>query len=87
MVTEYSGSATARPDVPPYCGILGTMKRFIIALMLSIPSLAWGAPAIVFQAETHDFGVVRQGEQLQFTFEFSNDGTDELTVSQITTFT
>jgi hypothetical protein len=64
-----------------------TMKLFILALLLTIPVIASGEPSIVFQTETHDFGAVRQGEQLKFTFEFSNSGTDELIISQVNTFT
>ncbi len=61
--------------------------RPIILLMLLAPTLAWAEPAIVFQTERHDFGAVRQGAQLQYTFEFSNSGTDELIIGEVTTFT
>jgi hypothetical protein len=50
------------------------MKLLLLALLIMVPTLALAEPAIVFQTEKHDFGDVRQGEQLQFTFECSNGG-------------
>jgi hypothetical protein len=62
------------------------MKILLLALLVVVPTLARAEPAIVFQTEKHDFGEVRQGEQLQFTFEFSNAGSDDLIIGQITAF-
>jgi len=55
----------------------------IVVLMLCLPSLAYGDPAIEFVNETHDFGHVLQGEELEYTFEFSNTGTEELVIEKI----
>jgi hypothetical protein len=49
-----------------------------------LPALAYGEPSINFQAEQHDFGQVKQGEQLEFAFQFSNQGTDDLSIKKIT---
>jgi hypothetical protein len=62
------------------------MKIFLLALLVMVPTLAVAEPVIIFQMEKHDFGEVRQGEQLQFTFEFSNAGSDDLVISQVTAF-
>ena len=59
------------------------VKGIIIVLMLCLPSLAYGEPSIEFVRETHDFGHVMQGEQLEYTFEFTNTGTKELVIEKI----
>ncbi len=59
------------------------VKRLFVALILLLPSLAYGEPSIEFVNETHDFGHVLQGEQLEYIFEFTNTGTDELVIEKI----
>jgi hypothetical protein len=59
------------------------VKGIIIVLMLCLPSLAYGEPSIEFVRETHDFGHVMQGEELEYTFEFTNTGTEELVIEKI----
>jgi len=62
------------------------MKALILILLILVPASVLAQPVIVFQAEHHDFGTVRQGEKLTYTFEFGNTGTDDLVVSQVNTF-
>ena len=59
------------------------MKKIVIVLMLCLPSLAYADPSIEFVSETHDFGRVTQGEQLQYTFELTNTGSDELFIERV----
>jgi hypothetical protein len=54
-------------------------------MFLCIPATAWAAPAIEFQTEKHDFGKVIKGVQLEYTFEFTNRGTDELVIDSVNT--
>lgn len=54
-------------------------KGFVLILLL-LPTLAYAEPAMKFEAETHDFGDVTQGVRLQYAFQFTNTGTDVLTV-------
>jgi hypothetical protein len=61
------------------------MTKFIILLLVLYPALAWPQPSIEFQTEKHDFGFVRQGEQLEFNFEFTNAGTGVLDIQSINT--
>ena len=61
------------------------VKRIVIVMMLCLPSLAYGDPSIEFVREAHDFGHVEQGEQLEYTFDFSNTGTEELIIERIET--
>lgn len=59
------------------------VMRFFVALMICLPSLAYGDPSIEFVSETHNFGHVPQGEELEYTFEFTNTGTEELVIEKI----
>ena len=61
------------------------MKRIILLLLL-LPACAWGAPAIVFETESHDFGTVGPAANLAFTFAFTNGGTDELVIGRVSPF-
>lgn len=54
--------------------------------MLLLPATAWCEPIIVFLAEKHDFGAARPGDKLEFTFEFTNGGSDELVISRVSPF-
>lgn len=61
------------------------MRRALIVLIIFFPMLAWAGPSIVFQAEHHDFGSVSQGPLLEYSFEFTNTGPDELIVKEVNT--
>jgi hypothetical protein len=62
------------------------MIRILLLLMLLLPATAWCEPIIVFLAEKHDFGAARPGDKLEFTFEFTNEGSDELVISRVSPF-
>jgi hypothetical protein len=55
-----------------------------MVLFILLPALSYADPAIKFESETHDFGTVKQGAQLEFAFEFTNTGTDELVIKRMT---
>jgi len=59
------------------------MKKTAIILLLCFPALAYAGPAISFESETHDFGLVKEGELLECTFEFTNTGNEELVIERI----
>jgi hypothetical protein len=61
------------------------MWQYLFVLLIGFPALAWSAPAIEFQTQKHDFGNVAQGVQLEYQFEFSNTGTDELIIDAVNT--
>jgi hypothetical protein len=60
-------------------------KIFFFILALCSPTLAWCQPSIEFVTERHDFGQVVRGEQLEYSFKFTNKGTDELVVISLAT--
>ncbi len=54
-------------------------------MIVLFPTFALAEPSLVFQSEKHDFGKVVQGEQLEYTFEFTNMGTDDLIIELLNT--
>jgi hypothetical protein len=60
------------------------MRRLLMVLVILYPGLVWAGPSIRFESELHDFGTVRQGDILEFAFEFTNTGTDELLIKRLT---
>lgn len=61
------------------------MKITIILLFFCMPALAYANPSIDFASEFYDFGHVTQGEQVEYIFEFTNTGTEELVIERIET--
>jgi len=61
------------------------MKKIITLFIILIPTLAWSQPSIEFQTMKHNFGYVRQEDQLEFNFVFVNAGTEILEVQSINT--
>ena len=43
------------------------------------------APKIVFKEESHDFGKVPRGPELQYNFKFTNKGNSTLTIERVQT--
>ena len=63
------------------------MNFLVFILLLLFPALVQAEPAIVFNTEQHDFGAVQQGAELEFAFEFRNNGSEELIIEQLKAFT
>lgn len=59
------------------------MKKTVIILLLCFPALAYADPVIRFERETHYFGHVVHGELLEYSFDFTNAGTEELVIQRI----
>ncbi len=58
------------------------MRKIIIILLL-FPTVALAQPTIIFDTETHDFGIVRGDEPLKHTFEVWNKGTEDLIIKRL----
>jgi hypothetical protein len=59
------------------------MKKIVIILLLCFPTLAYAAPVIMFERESHNFGHVGHGEPQEYSFDFTNTGTEELVIRRI----
>jgi hypothetical protein len=59
------------------------MKKTVIILLLCFPALAYANPVITFESETHNFGHVVHGELLEYSFDFTNAGTEDLVIQRI----
>lgn len=55
----------------------------IILFQVLAPAPSYAGPSLMFKTELHDFGIVRQGDMLEFSFEFTNSGTDELLIKRL----
>jgi uncharacterized protein (DUF58 family) len=42
-------------------------------------------PSILFEEEKHDFGTIKQGEIVEYTFKFTNNGSKPLVISNVRT--
>lgn len=60
-------------------------RFFITCLFISLfsPLAVFAQPVIVFEQDTHDFGDVMQGEDVEHTFLFQNTGSEELVIEKV----
>ncbi len=59
------------------------MKKFILLIMLLLPALAYAAPSLTFEAESHNFGKMKEGDKLEYVFEFTNTGSEDLRINKV----
>jgi hypothetical protein len=60
------------------------MRKILILICLILaPTVAYAQPAIVFDAESNDFGKVAAGQPLEHVFEFRNSGDKELIIEKL----
>jgi hypothetical protein len=59
------------------------LSAFLIAKNFNDPKIF--GPIITFMKEKQDFGNVKQGPQLEGTFEFTNTGRDKLIIKSVST--
>ncbi len=57
---------------------------FTALILFGFTSLSHAQPKIVFEEEVYDFGEVMQGENVEHTFIFRNDGSEELVIDKVT---
>jgi hypothetical protein len=55
----------------------------VLILMLLMPAIVYAAPSLKFETDTHDFGKVKEGDKLEYAFEFANTGADDLHIERI----
>jgi hypothetical protein len=65
------------------CGILFSTAAF--AQTQTTAQAKASAAKIVFEEKSHDFGDIKQGEKVEYTFKFKNSGTEPLVLSSVQT--
>lgn len=55
----------------------------LIIFLFCFPVVGLSQPAIHFEKEKHDFGKVTATENLDYTFEFTNGGTEDLYINSL----
>ena len=53
-------------------------------MVILFPGLVYAEPSIRFESKLNDFGTVKQGDLLEFAFEFTNTGTEDLLIKRLT---
>ena len=59
---------------------------FTIAIVFSTLAFAQTTakgPVMTFESKSHDFGDVKQGEKVSYTFKYKNTGTDTLKIDNV----
>lgn len=55
----------------------------VVLVVSLIPANVSALPRIVFEQEVHNFGDVMQGENVEHTFVFENQGNEELIIEKV----
>ena len=58
-------------------------KIILIAFILLLPAIAFAQPSIVFDMEQHDFGMIEKSGPLEFSFDFRNEGAEDLEINKV----
>jgi hypothetical protein len=58
-------------------------KIFLLAFLFLFPAVSYSQPSIVFDTERHDFGTVPQGDIIEYTFNLTNAGDEELIIEKL----
>ncbi len=56
---------------------------FVLITLVQLPSISFAEPNIIFDEESHDFGIVTKKDIIEYAFEFENKGDEELIINQI----
>jgi|YelNatPaOPRAMG01_1025707.scaffolds.fasta_scaffold03953_18 hypothetical protein len=61
------------------------MRVFLLSIFILILSAAitYAQPKIIFDEETHDFGTIGKGDSIEYIFEFTNKGNEDLDIKEI----
>jgi len=66
------------------CCNIDFMKKFLVLfLLLFLPAISFAQPAITFDKEQQDFGTIPKSDSLDYTFEFTNSGSEDLIIDRV----
>ncbi len=58
-------------------------KIFLCVFLFLFPAISYSQPSILFNKESHDFGTVAQGDIIEYTFDLTNTGDEELIIEKL----
>lgn len=58
-------------------------KIFLLLFLLLFPVVSYSQPLILFDTDRYDFGTINVGEMIEYTFEFTNAGDEELVIEKL----
>ena len=58
-------------------------KVFLLMILLFFPIISNAQPAILFDTENYNFGDIIKKDVIEYAFEFTNAGDEELIVNKI----
>ena len=63
------------------------MRKLLVFIFFFLSTMAFtqGNPRIIFTQESYDFGKVKQGKIVEYTFTFENRGAEDLVIKDVTT--
>ncbi len=62
------------------------MKKFVLLILFVLfPAICYAQPSIVFDVENRDLGALPDTDLIEYTFEFTNAGDQELVVDKLIT--
>jgi Protein of unknown function (DUF1573) len=60
------------------------MKKICLLIFLVLfPATCFSQSSIVFDSESHDFGILQPGGKIEHTFDFKNNGNEELVIERL----
>jgi hypothetical protein len=60
------------------------MKRIgLFIFMMLVPAICFSQPSIVFDSEEYDLGEISQGDPMEYRFDFSNAGDQNLIIEKL----
>jgi hypothetical protein len=62
------------------------MRKLIpyMIFMFLLPAISYAQPVIEFDSESYDSGTATQGDIIEHTFEFTNEGDEDLVIEKVT---
>ena len=57
---------------------------FCTIFIIFLPAVSFAQPAIEFASENYNAGTIKQGDIIEHTFEFTNNGDEDLLIEKVT---
>jgi hypothetical protein len=58
-------------------------KIFLLIVLLLFPIVSFAQPSIMINTESYDFGTITQSDKIEHTFDFKNNGNEDLVIERL----